>query len=834
MANKLIITRGLPGTGKSTTLQRTGLQDFTLSTDALRLMYSSPVMHANGKLGITQEQNIVIWPVLYEILERRMRDGMTTVIDAVHPGVSDFVQYKELAKRYGYDLACLDFTKVPREYSEWTNQGRAEYRIVPEQGINRLQSIIEQNPVIPDVNNIIVRADNSHIKEITDWLMPEIVDLSEYRDVVHIGDIQGCLQPLLAALPNGIEDDRFYIFVGDLCDRGDENAQVVRYMIDNVIGKPNVVILRGNHELHLLRDIHGLEPVSDEYKKKTRQQFNLHGITKKDLQKVTSTLQDSFFYQYGDKRVMVSHGGLPCVPERPWMIPGQQFRNGVGYYEQDVDTTFNSIQSPWYQVHGHRNKSRLPIINGRSMNLEGSVEFGGYLKMVNLDKDGWHPEEHKNNSFRPFRDRIHKNGTLMPDWMKRDVGDKPTFLSPEDLASLRAHPGVVERKSEKYPYISSLNFTKDVFFNKSWDDIVNKARGLFIDNRTGEIIARSYDKFFTVGENSSMSLDALEERLVFPILGRQKENGFLGIMGYIPETDELFISSKGTPDGDFATMFRDIVDANLTKNEQESIKRTMRDWECSFTFEVIDPIHDPHIIKYNAPKIVLLDVVRRSAEYEKMPYNQVVEVGKRFGLEVAPRLMEFKNMKQLRGWYANASTDMKKEIEGMVWQDAKGELFKTKYPYYSVWKLMRGTKEVIMREKIKMETPLNKQELQQIKKAVDSMHKNALSDTEKAMCHQRLKKEGFNRIDIEEMVKDINGSLSGLLNKISPVKKVSRQSVREFFKTRDLEFATELADDFKDWCFEQTSETLSQEIIDLREQYLNERRLEHNHGHNTP
>lgn len=40
----LIVTRGLPGSGKTHTLDRLGLTDFTLGADALRLLLASPGM----------------------------------------------------------------------------------------------------------------------------------------------------------------------------------------------------------------------------------------------------------------------------------------------------------------------------------------------------------------------------------------------------------------------------------------------------------------------------------------------------------------------------------------------------------------------------------------------------------------------------------------------------------------------------------------------------------------------------------------------------------------------------------------------------------------------
>lgn len=821
---KLIITRGLPGSGKSTTLSKSGLKDFTISTDTLRMLYSSPVMFSDGRLSVNQDINNVIWPVLFDLVEQRLKDGSTTVIDAVHPSLSDFKKYLELAHKYDYSVACLDFTQVPKEYSEWNNEGRAEYAVVPEEAINRFRKLIDQSPSLPDnITNIVVKADLSHYDEINKWLSPEIKDLSHYKEVVHIGDIQGCLEPLLKALPNGIEEDKFYIFVGDFCDRGEQNAEVIKYLNNNVIGKPNVQTLIGNHEYHLFREIKNEAHVSNEFMNFTKKQFNAHGIGHKDIQKVLSGIKEVFFYKYKDKNVMVSHGGLPTIPKKPWMIPSKQYENGVGYYEQDVDTTFNEkAPEKWYQVHGHRNISQHPIVYDRSINLEGRVEFGGNLRIANLDDNGFHGLEYRNTIVREWRKRLKRKNEIIPEWMKGE-DDNGRFVPTDILKALRDHSGVKEKQSEKYPFISSMSFTKDVFYSKSWDDIVNKARGLFIDIETNEIVARSYDKFFTINENEEMELDTFSKKITYPIEGRLKENGYLGITGYISKTDELFLSSKSSPTGEFADNFQEIFNNTLTKGQQEQMKHMMRDLECSFIFEVIDPVKDPHMVEYDKPKIVLLDVVRRSMDYEKLPYEDVVKVAEKFGLEYAPRLLTLPNEKALKGWFNKASKDMSKEFEGYVWQDAKGEMFKTKNPFYSFWKLMRGTKDAILREKEFLASPVPQNELSLLNRRFDKLKNDEESQK---IIDKYISKDDITYNDINQLKKEINSCqnvehsvLKAIKDSIKEKKPVSRQSMRSFLETRDLDFVADEADNFKSWCFEQPIDTLKHDIITIRKEY---------------
>ena len=55
-------------------------------------------------------------------------------------------------------------------------------------------------------------------------------------------------------------------------------------------------------------------------------------------------------------------------------------------------------------------------------------------------------------------------------------------------------------QEKRFGNISSFNFTKDAFYNKAWDDQTTKARGLYINVPRQCVVARAYDKFFSVEE----------------------------------------------------------------------------------------------------------------------------------------------------------------------------------------------------------------------------------------------------------------------------------------------------------------------------------------------
>ena len=71
--------------------------------------------------------------------------------------------------------------------------------------------------------------------------------MSKYEKIVHIGDIHGCYTALMEYFKNGLNDNYMYIFIGDYIDRGIENVEVVKFLIE-ISKKPNVLLLEGNHE----------------------------------------------------------------------------------------------------------------------------------------------------------------------------------------------------------------------------------------------------------------------------------------------------------------------------------------------------------------------------------------------------------------------------------------------------------------------------------------------------------------------------------------------------------------------------------------------------------
>lgn len=143
----LLLMRGVPGSGKSTFIKEHGLEPYTLSADALRLLYSAPVMNVAGSWCISPRFDNQVWPLLMKLLEERMKRGCFTVIDATNIRGRDMTAYKKLANEYKYRIYVVDFTDVTLEEAKARNLQREEYKQVPETVIERMYAQLADNLV---------------------------------------------------------------------------------------------------------------------------------------------------------------------------------------------------------------------------------------------------------------------------------------------------------------------------------------------------------------------------------------------------------------------------------------------------------------------------------------------------------------------------------------------------------------------------------------------------------------------------------------------------------------------------------------------------------------
>ena len=675
----LLLLRGAPGCGKSTYIRENGLEQYALSADGIRMMYQSPVMQADGTFGISQQNEKDVWDTLFEVLEARMLRGEFVVIDATNSKTKEMNRYKDMASTYRYRIYCVDFTKIPIDECKRRNRLRPEFKQVPDEAIDKMYSRFETQDIPAGIK--VLKPDE--LGKI--WFKP--IDLSGFKKIHHIGDIHGCNTVLQEYLKDGIKDDEFYIFCGDYIDRGIENVEVINFLY-SISERKNVLMLEGNHERWLWYWSHGGTAKSKEFETVTRPVLEKAQLDPKIARMLYRKFGQCAWYTYGDKQVFVTHAGLSMIPENLTLIATEQMIRGVGYYSdyKAVADTFERIMPPnVYQIFGHRNTEDSPVqMSERTFNLEGHVEFGGHLRAVELDEHGFHTVEVQNTVFRPKEEH------------KREEYTQTEMSVMEVVDAMRQNKYVMEKQ---FGNISSFNFTREAFYDKKWNDQTTKARGLFINTKEGCVAARSYEKFFAVNERPETKYEMLRHKFVFPVTAYVKENGFLGMVSYNPETDDFFIASKSTPEGDFAGYLRALFEANCSA--PKTLKEYLKANNVTLVFECVDMVNDPHIIKYDKSHLFLLDIVKNDINFEKLPYSDVQEVGRLYGFEVKTKAATFENWEEISSWYNEVTDDDYlydgHEIEGFVVEDSAGFMVKIKLAYYRFWKHMRTVAQETLR-----------------------------------------------------------------------------------------------------------------------------------------
>lgn len=247
------------------------------------------------------------------------------------------------------------------------------------------------------------------------------------------------------------------------------------------------------------------------------------------------------------------------------------------------------------------------------------------------------------------------------------------------IDALRANEYV--REKELGDGISSFNFTNKAFWKGHWDNETVKARGLFIDTNRNEIVARGYDKFFTLEEHERLQLAC---DLKYPIEISRKENGYLGLFS-ATKNGNPFFASKSTNQGWFANEFERILRDKLGDNLDDFVALAANE-NLTFVFEVIS-MDDPHIIAYDHEDVVLLDIIYNRVNFVCCEYRTLARISKTFGLSVREKPVIVHNDVELIQQMQFADED---KTEGFVARDANGFMFKYKSYYYRYWKNLRG------------------------------------------------------------------------------------------------------------------------------------------------
>lgn len=239
------------------------------------------------------------------------------------------------------------------------------------------------------------------------------------------------------------------------------------------------------------------------------------------------------------------------------------------------------------------------------------------------------------------------------------------------------------KESFRHPGLSVRKYKKKVFFDNLWNEdleALTEARGHVVNSK-GEVVVNPFTKIFNYGENGT-NIDGEEVCLVV-----EKINGFMSCATWVPEVNDVVVSTTGSLDSDFVDMARDMMPYAI---EYIRNKKT----EYTYVFEIVHP-NDPHIIPEN------IGVYLLGARHikDKRPYY--TDYNNEQDLDHLAQMLRVGRPDYYLTSFNTVLKDAKKcKHEGfVVYGEDSHTVLKIKSPYYKTQKLLARKKDILTLDK---------------------------------------------------------------------------------------------------------------------------------------
>ena len=258
--------------------------------------------------------------LLYYAANKRLNNMKLTVIDATNIQQSARKQVIDLARAQNVHAAAI-VLNLPEEIMQERNKARPE-RNFPERVIRQhcrdvkrsIRGLKREGFRFVYVINSLEQLENTEIVRTKLW--NDKKDLHVPFDI--IGDIHGCcdeLEMLLDKLgyvkTDGVyahPDGRQAAFLGDFCDRGNRNADVLRLVMD-MVKSGNALAVPGNHDVKLLKYLRGKSIAMTHGIDKTIAEIEAQG---ENFKAEVAEFIDGLISHYvlDDGKLVIAHAGL--------------------------------------------------------------------------------------------------------------------------------------------------------------------------------------------------------------------------------------------------------------------------------------------------------------------------------------------------------------------------------------------------------------------------------------------------------------------------------------------------------------------------------------------
>jgi len=416
---------GVSSSGKSTFTKKHFKPTEVLSSDYFRALVSD------------DENNQMVTPQAFEALHfianKRLELGLLTVIDATNVQEHARAQILRLAKDQNC-LAVAIVLDIPEKIIRERNAARPDRNlggnVISRQmdqfrkSIKRLEKEGFRYVYILSGEEI----DNAEITRVPLWNNKK----SETGPFDIIGDIHGCydeLCELLKKLNYEVDAENFtarhsegrkVVFLGDLCDRGPKNIEVLNLAM-NMTGADRAWCVAGNHDFKLSKYLNGKNVKQTHGLDRTVEQLELQKPEFKEKVKTfIDKLISHYVFDYG--RLVVSHAGLK---EKYHGRSSGRVREFCLYGETtgETDEYGFPVRFPWANeyrgkalvVYGHIPNPEVQEINNTACIDTGCV-FGGKLTAFRYPEKEIVQVKAKKEyyaSLKPFNDNLSPNDDIL-------------------------------------------------------------------------------------------------------------------------------------------------------------------------------------------------------------------------------------------------------------------------------------------------------------------------------------------------------------------------------------------------------------------------------------
>lgn len=672
----LILLSGLPGVGKSTFLSKNKISEsMVVSLDTIRTTYFGNIK-SYDTVGYFETPSYVneelVIDIAKKVVESRMKEGLTTFVDATLPNDNSRKMFASIADKYKNKTSVFIFSE---DINVIKQRNRNRTNRVPD---SVYDSMVIDNTSVYDFN--IVNSDTK-IEFCLNSLANERVDVIGDTDGIKSETIKFITEDLGYYLnEKGVlchKKDRKILFLGDFVDRSPESVEMLLFVKKQV--ENGHYAIAGNHENKLINFCRSLTNNKPHVSSVSSAMTAMDYMKLKEDEKVqvlNFLLSLPSYYVY--KNLAFVHANItyfnPLETPRSFMLYGDAKKGRTRNKNSDLHYHIGKKEglNKYFLVRGH---NELTNKQNSVISLDGAASFeNGVLKSVkvesllkSIDEDNMINDD-KIKSFNVsfnFKKYVDDNLSYH-NRIKNLEKEKLAFYNTDDEQLLKVY-----------------KYSKNVFFKKKWignPDLL-ECRGVVFD-LAGNIIQYPFDKVFNYSEpnekNEPTGKDIKDDDKVQVV---EKLNGFLGLITLHPFHNRLLFSTTGSLKSNFVDYIEDVV--RKDSHYSDLMSYFCKNKDVTLMFEVLHK-DDPHIIEYKDEDLGLYLIGARKKKEGSQLFSEAQ-------LDVLAEKLNLKRPKHFLMSFKDAKNLTKNsKIEGyMIIDPKKGKvLCKFKTPYYLITKFL--------------------------------------------------------------------------------------------------------------------------------------------------